>query len=209
MAEHLIDLATWPRTPQFELFRTYQAPRYVVTTRIDATHLMTRAKLRGVSPYRACLYAIGAGVHGVPELLTRFRGDHPLRHDAVDLSMTVPLEKGGYGYAYVPFAESFTDFDAASAAIIQQVAQGGLLAPNTGQRDDLAYLSCMPWLDFTSITNALPGPEDCIPRISWGKFVQRGDGWDMAIALDVHHALVDGEHIGAFFDVAQRALDKL
>ncbi|MGB0508227.1 MAG: CatA-like O-acetyltransferase [Pikeienuella sp.] len=209
MAEHEIELGTWSRTGQFELFRGYQTPRYTITSRIDVSRLLNDAKPRDVSAYRACLFAIGAGVHAVPELLMRFRGDRVFRHDAVELSMTVPQVAGGFGYAYVPFVEEFGAFDAQSRFIIDQVAQGGVLAPNTGQRDDLAYLSCLPWMDFTSISNALPGPEDCIPRISWGKFVERGDGWDMAMALDVHHALVDGEQVGRFFDLVQRALDRV
>ena len=72
--------------------------------------------------------------------------------------------------------------------------------------DDLAYLSCMPWLDYTSINNALPGPDDCIPRITWGKIVERDGRWEMAMTLEVHHALVDGAQVGAYFAAVQDAL---
>ena len=67
----------------------------------------------------------------------------------------------------------------------------------------------MPWLDYTSINNALPGPDDCIPRVSWGKFVDQGRRWDMAMTLEVHHALVDGAQVGAYFAAVQAALDKV
>lgn len=87
------------------------------------------------------------------------------------------------------------------------VAAGGVLSANSGARDDLAYLSCMPWLDYTAINNALPGPDDCIPRVTWGKFVEHNGRWDMAMTLEVHHALVDGAQVGAFFAAVQRALD--
>src|ERR671916_366731 len=63
------------------------------------------------------------------------------------------------------------------------------LAANTGQRDDLAYLSCLPWLDYTSLDNALPHAEDCIPRVSWGKFVETGGRWSCAMTMEVHHVL--------------------
>ncbi len=78
---------------------------------------------------------------------------------------------------------------------------------NAGARDDVVYLSCLPWLDFTSINNAIPDADDCIPRISWGKFVEDERGrWSMAVAVEVHHALIDGEHIAAFLSAAQGRL---
>jgi chloramphenicol O-acetyltransferase type A len=209
MAEHAVDLETWPRADQFRFFRRYQRPHYAVTARLDITRLMTFRKPAGVSAYRACLYAIGAGIHGVSELLMRFRGEAVVRHDAVELSMTVPTKAGSFNYAYVPYNADFPTFDDQCAALIAAAAENTVLDANAGERDDLAYMSCLPWLDFTAITNALPGPEDCIPRVSWGRFVDHGGRWDMAMALEVHHALVDGAQVGAYFAEVQAALDRL
>lgn len=208
MAEHMVDLLSWPRTDQFHFFRGYGRPHYAVTARIDITHLLGQSRAEGGSSYRACLHAIGAGIHAVPELRMRFRGDVVVRHDGVDLSMTVPLADGNFRYAYVPFHPDLLTFDRIAAEIITKVAEGGDLNANSGARDDVAYLSCMPWLDFTSINNALPGPQDCIPRVSWGKFVADDRGrWSMAMAIEVHHALVDGRQVGDYFAAVQDAAD--
>jgi chloramphenicol O-acetyltransferase type A len=208
MTQHIVDLETWPRAAQFQFFRTYQQPHYATTSRLDVTHLMQR-KSDGVSPYRACLYAIGAGLHAVPELCMRFQGGEVTRHEMITLSMTVPTDAGSFGYAYVPFVSNFAQFDRQADALIKAVAGGGTLSANSGERDDLAYLSCMPWLDYTAINNALPGPDDCIPRVSWGKFVKQTGRWDMAMTLEVHHALVDGAQVGAYFEAVQLALDAI
>lgn len=206
MAEHIVDLHSWPRAAQFHFFRSYARPHYATTSRLDITHLITR-KGQGVSPYRACLFAIGAGIHAVPELCMRFRGDQVLRHDMITLSMTVPTQAGSFAYGYVPFDADFAAFDAEAARLIAKAAAEQALDANAGQRDDLAYLSCMPWLDYTSINNALPGPDDCIPRVTWGKFTDQGGRWDMAMTIEVHHALVDGAQVGAFFAAVQAVLD--
>ena len=205
MTQHIIDLATWPRAAQFHFFRTYEQPHYATTSRIDVTHLMTLKK-QGVSPYRACLYAIGAGLHAVPELCMRFSGERVVQYDIITLSMTVPTAKGSFGYAYVPYDPNFATFDQNAQALIDAVAAGDVLDANSGARDDLAYLSCMPWLDYTAINNALPGADDCIPRVTWGKFVEHDGRWDMAMSIEVHHALADGQHVGAFFAAVQKAL---
>ena len=209
VAETQIDMENWVRADQFRLFRTYERPHFAVTQRLSVHRLITDYKPDSVSPYRACLYAIGSGIHGVDELRMRFRQESIVRHDKVELSMTVPKPNGGFAYAYVPFDANFSAFDATASTLIDKAAQGGL-APNTGQRDDLAYLSCMPWLDYSSINNALPHAQDCIPRVSWGKFVEDPDGiWRMSMTLEVHHALVDGEHVGAYFGKVQSALETL
>lgn len=206
MTHRIVDLETWPRAAQFHFFRTYNRPHYATTSRLDVTQLMRR-KSDGVSPYRACLFAIGAGIHAVPELCMRFRGETVVGHEMITLSMTVPTDAGSFGYAYVPFCPEFEQFDWQAKSLIAEVASGGALSANSGERDDLAYLSCMPWLDYTSINNALPGPDDCIPRVTWGRFVERDGCWDMAMTLEVHHALVDGAQVGAYFAAVQDALD--
>lgn len=208
MTYDVVNLATWPRAAQYRLFRTYQQPHYATTVRMDVTHLMAR-KSAGISPYRACLYAIGTGLHAVPELCMRFRKDSVVQHKMITLSMTVPTDAGSFGYAYVPYLADFAAFDTQARSLIDRVAQDGSLDANTKERDDLAYLSCMPWLDYTAINNALPGPDDCIPRVTWGKFTQREGRWDMAMTLEVHHALVDGTHVGACFAAVQGAMSSL
>lgn len=210
MAEREIDIASWPRAETFRLFRTYQRPQYAIVSRLDVSRLVTVLKPAGVSPYRACIYAIGAGIHAVPELRMRFRGETVVEHDTVDLSMTVPRSDGTFAYAYVPFDSDWRIFDELCRSKMQDAAGQGGLTPNTGERDDLAYLSCLPWLDFTALNNALPGPDDCIPRISWGRFTDQSNGrQDVAMAVEVHHALVDGAHLGAYFEAVQKALDAI
>ena len=205
-----IDLATWSRSGQFNLFRTYDRPHFATTARVDVTALMTEAKPRGVSPYRAFVHAIGAGVHAVPALKMRFQGDRVMQYEAISLSATVPRPGDSFGYCYIPFIADWAEFDASCKTIIDETAKGADLGANTGERLDLAYLSCLPWLDFTALDNALPGPEDCIPRFSWGKFVENPEGrWSCAIAVQVHHALVDGLQVGQFFEAAQTSLDRL
>lgn len=204
-----IDLEGWSRAGQFRLFRTYDRPHFATTARLDATALMTLGKPRGVSPYRAFIHAIGAGIHAVPAFRMRFSGDRVFEYDSISMSATVPRPGDSFGYCYIPFIENWPEFDLSCKAAIEATARGTDLGANTGERLDLAYLSCLPWLDFTALDNALPGPDDCIPRFSWGKLVEGADGrWSCAVAVQVHHALIDGLQVGQFFEAAQACLDR-
>ena len=208
MGEHPVDLDSWPRAAQFRWFKGFERPHYAVTVRLDATTLMTRRKPRGVSVFRACLHAVGRGLHAVPELCMRFRGETVVRHDRVLLSSPVPRPHGGFNFSYVPFEPAFDHFDAGARVAIEEARHRTELSANSEGSDAVAYMSCLPWLDFTALDNAMPHAEDCIPRVAWGKIVPEGGGWRMAMSLQVHHALVDGEHMGGFFAAAQRALDE-
>ena len=207
MSGQRVDVATWSRREVFKLFRSYDRPHYAITARIDVSRLMRDRKATGLSPFRVTMYAIGAGLAEVPALRMRFRGDVVTQYEDVHLSPAIPLDTGEFGYAYLPWQPDRATFDADVAKAIAAIRAGQPLNANQGQIENVAYLSCLPWLDYTSLDNALPGRDDCIPRISWGKIVPTGNGHDMAMTLQVHHALVDGRHAGVFFDATQAALN--
>ena len=202
-----IDIATWDRAPQYRLFRGFERPHYATSVRLEVSALMAAKGVRGVSPYRGSLYAIGKAIHAVPALCVRFQGETVHQYDRIGLSMTVPHEDGSFGFGYLDYTDDFAAFNAAAAAEITR-ARTAPIEPDKGGRNDLAYLSCMPWLDYVSITNAMPSAEDCIPRISWGKIVHEGDRHVMSMTIEVHHAIADGLHVGQFFDAAQTALNR-
>ncbi|MEM6728540.1 MAG: CatA-like O-acetyltransferase [Pseudomonadota bacterium] len=205
-----LDLDTWPGADQFRFFKTYGRPHFAVTSRMDASRLMEAKASRGISPFRAVIWAIGHALHAVPELRTRFRGDAVTRYERLRLSPTVPLESGDFRFTYLDWTEDRAAFDAHAATEIDRIRAGQPLNPNDPARQDVAFLSCLPWLDYTALDNALPDAEDCIPRVGWGKIVDQGGGCrEMAMTIQVHHALVHGRHVGAFFSGVQSALDAL
>lgn len=201
-----INLATWPRADQFRFFRGYDRPHYATTVRLDVTKLMDARASSGVSPFRHTIWAVGKGLHAVPELCMRFKGDAVTQYRRLLLSPTVPLENGDFRYTYIAWNPDRARFDGHAEEKIAEVREGAPLNANDGTIEDVAYLSCMPWLDYTSLDNALPGPDDCIPRITWGKIVEKAQGHEMAMTLQVHHALVDGRQVGAFFQATEAAL---
>lgn len=204
-----VDLATWARAEQFRFFRGYAHPHYAITTRIDVSRLMAARKATGLSPFRTVIHAIGAGMHAIPELRMRFNGDEVTLFDHLLLSPTIPLETGDFRYTYLAWLKDRAEFDAHAKERIEAVRAGEPLNANDGTIQDVAYLSCLPWLDYTALDNALPGRDDCIPRVSWGRIVPKGDGFDMAMTLQVHHALVDGRQVGQFFEATQAVLDEI
>jgi len=108
--------------------------------------------------------------------------------------------------------DAFVDqlFESAPRHGAPLIRAGAPRVPNTGARDDLLYLSCLPWVDFTGLTNAMPDAQDCIPRLSWGKFVTGENGHiTCAFTAEVHHAIADGAHLGQAVAAIQDRLDNV
>ena len=71
-------------------------------------------------------------------------------------------------------------------------------------RDDLLFLTAIPWVSFTSFMHPLHlHPVDSIPRFAWGKFFGDGDGLMMPLGVQGHHALMDGLHAALFYAEVQ------
>jgi chloramphenicol O-acetyltransferase type A len=74
-------------------------------------------------------------------------------------------------------------------------------------RDDVVYHTTLPWFSFTSFAHArTPGRGDSIPRIVFGKFVNEGERKLMPISIEVHHALMDGLHVGRYLGRLEEVL---
>ncbi len=193
----IIDLETWPRRSHYLFFRRYAKPQFALTAEIDVTYLMTDLKPAGISPFNAALFALTRAANRIPELRTRFRGDQVIEHEVINPSVTVPIDEERFAFCNIEYCADWPEFDRRCREAVQRAASQTELTDTTG--DQWLYLSCLPWTRLTAITNATNGPDDCMPRVVWGRIFESGTGWHMAVGLEAHHALVDGIHVGRFF----------
>ena len=69
-----------------------------------------------------------------------------------------------------------------------------------GEDPSLLYVSSLPWLHYSALRQPTPFPPDSNPRISWGRFAPSGGKYTLPVTLLVNHALVDGLHMGQFYE---------
>ena len=210
MATTEVDLTNWPRREALTLSRRFKKPQYAVPARVDVPRILPRrADDEAFSGYLACTHAIGTALHTVPELGCRIRGDKVVCHDQMMLSPTLQFADGRLGFTYLEWQPDYTAFAAQARAVIEDTLAGGALKPGVDGDDAVAFLSCQPWLDFTAFDNPVFDRDDTIPRICWGKYTPEVTGrWTMAVALQVHHGLMDGVHVAQFFKSMQAAADR-
>lgn len=72
------------------------------------------------------------------------------------------------------------------------------------ERDDLLFMSTIPWVSFTSFTHPMKlHPADSVPRFAWGKIFEKTGMLKMPLSVQGHHAVMDGVHMGRFYKKVQ------
>lgn len=200
-----IDLERWKRRQHFELFRRLGQPFFSVTVEVDVTRLRQHCRASGASFYLALIFVLLRAINESEALRLRLRDDGVWLHEQIGVGTTILRPDETFGFARFDPSPDFDAFQRAGAALIADVKSSTCLDALAGL-DDVIYHSTLPWLRFTSFTNALSGA-DSIPRVTFGKCVEEGTVHRMPLAVEVHHALADGIDVARFVDAFQRGLD--
>lgn len=202
-----IDIGTWPRRQHFELFSSYAYPHFGMTANVDLTAFYPAVKGRGYSLTVAIVYVLTRASNAIPEFRYRIRDGNVIEHEIVNPGFTILVEEDVFSFCTVDYDEDFSAFAEKAAERIAFVKENPWV--HGVPRDDLLYMTAIPWVSFTSLLHPMPlQPTDSIPRFAWGKFFQAGDSLMMPLGVQGHHALIDGVHIGKFYAEVQDYLNQ-
>lgn len=204
-----LDLETWARRDLFEFFRGFDKPYFNISTRVDVTKLLALLRVRsGVSVSLAYHYFALRAANEIEPFRYRLRDGRVIVHDVVHGGTTVLLANESFTFAYFDYQGDFNKFASEAGRAVKQARTGNDPFQPTG-RDDTVYFTALPWVSFTSFSHARNwGQEDSVPRIAFGKFVREKDRTLLPISVEVHHALMDGLHVGRFLTRMEEALSK-
>lgn len=205
-----IDMATWSRREIFEAFSPYSNPFYVVSFNVDIRNLYDFCKRNGIGVYHAMIWCVTRAVNSVPAFRQRIVNGTVVEYDTTFPSYTF-MKKGedAFKICTISAEDDLMTFD--RKARLAEESQTSLFGSYDLPLEPLIYLSCLPWIETTCITNERNiDKDDCIPRISWGKFRKCPDGSIVQnISVDTNHRLVDGLHIGQMGQALQSIIDSL
>ncbi len=207
MSGHL-NLETWPRRQQFHFFKDFQQPCFNMCSDVDVTALISCCKAGRHSYFLACLYLSIRAANEVPAFRYRMREQGVWEHDLIHPGSTVLNLDKTFGFCCFNYHHSSRKFMAEGRMALDAYhLNEGMHAQE--DRDDMIHYSVIPWISFSSFSHARKGHErDSIPKIVFGKYRLQGDRWLMPCSVEVHHALMDGYHMGLYFQRFQDLLDQ-
>lgn len=201
-----VDIENWVRKEQFKFFSQFEEPYYGVCVTIDCTVAYQFAKQNGISFFLYYLYQAIAATQTVEAFRYRIEGEDVFLYDQINGGSTVARSNGTFGFGYFNYYPSFETFLENAMPEIERVQNTNDLTRSSAT--NLIRCSALPWLDFTSLSHArMFSKKDSCPWISFGKMTENGGRKTMPVSIHVHHALVDGLHVGQFVDSFQQLMN--
>lgn len=193
-----IDLEAYPRRTLFEAFKGREVPVYSITCQVDVTELLACTRSRGIGFFVPFSYLISCAVNAVPEFRQRVIDGDIYEFDRTDPSTNVLLADRTFAFCDLRHFDSFAEFGADARQRMQAARERPVW--DTGEKHQAFFITNLPWMSFTSITHPYSARYASVPLISIGRFFAQGDSWLVPLAVQVNHALVDGIHLGDFFE---------
>lgn len=202
----VLDIAGWNRRQLFEHYMTLLDPFFALTSEVDVTETFALAKETESSFFSRYLHACIRAVNAVENFKYRLYDDKIIIHDHIAASATIARPDHTYGFSFIDYAEDFETFNGNFLKEKERILNSSDLYPPSNTLDCI-YCSAIPWVHFTGHKETFAGTNrDSVPRLAFGKVLEKEGRLIMPVAVAANHALIDGYHVGLFLEEFQKNL---
>jgi chloramphenicol O-acetyltransferase type A len=201
------------RSHAYGFFRNAHVPRWGLTARVDVAPLLAalpawRAAVAGLTPFVAYHHAVLRAANSVPALRQRLlQHGGAVEWPTLDASPTVLRSDESFAIALLPYAPRLRDFAEPALAAVAAAQQPGTPWSISSEPSGELHMTTLPLVAFTHFSHARRTAfDDATPSLALGKFQRDASSCWMPVNLEVHHALVDGLHVGRFFQALEALL---
>lgn len=204
-----LDIENWNRKSYFHFFKNYDNPFFSITANVDVTNLYAFAKKEKLSFFLTSLYFSTKVCNEIENFRYRIRKNEVIIHDKIDAGSTYLNDDKTFEFIYFHYFNDLKHFHENGKRQIKLHKNKKNIAARP-KRDDEIHYSVVPWISFTSFSHATNyRTQDSVPRINFGKYFKQGGKLLMPVSVDVHHALMDGYHVGLYFEQFQKSMNEL
>ncbi|OSY88351.1 chloramphenicol acetyltransferase [Tenacibaculum holothuriorum] len=204
-----LDIENWNRKELYNHFRTLEDPSFGIVANVNVTKALRFSKNKKVSFFVLYLHNCLKALNSVENFKYRIEEDKIAIYDVINASATIARPDTTFGFSYIEFTEDFEEFNRRFQEEKKRIINSTNLFP---PKYSLGCIHCsaLPWLHFTGHKEPISGNKDnSVPQLAFGKVKEESGKQIMPVAITVNHALVDGYHVGLFFEEFQNQLDKI
>ena len=203
-----LNLDNWSRKAHFEFFNSFEDPLWGVTSNVDCSRIYQFSRQNKISFFLLYLHRSLLAANAMDEFKMRIENGVVYVYDKVHASPTISREDGTFGFAYFDFYEDFEEFALSASREVGKVRSGKDLIPAT-KNENVIHYSSIPWLSFKGVEYPrFRRGGDSIPKITFGKAYPENGKHFMPVSILVNHALMDGYHIGRYFEKFQELIEQ-
>ena len=195
-------------------FINFLSSRYTMSARVNVENLWIKSKEQDLSFFVMSLGALMNALNDVPEMRRRIIDGKVIEFESLDavcpimdkeetVFKEIRIEGPQRFYNILKWHDYVVDYQ---LNVIEGVDKA--FDVDTMERDkiNIANFSCIPWVDFDSITNATAAGNAIQPLITWGKV---NENYEMTVSITVSHIFVNGLELAKFYKNAQENFDSL
>ncbi len=194
------------RRKHFDFFKNMNHPHFNICANIEITPFIKVLKQHDLPFTYSVVYALAKTAKAIKEFRWRLIDGEPFECENVTPSFTTYTQVADvFSFCDVPFEDNYFDFIKKAATKAEEMSKNPSF--EDAERHDYLFLSAIPWVSFTMFQHAMPfHPTDSVPRLAWGKYFEEGEKIKMPVSVQVHHALIDGRHVGLYFQELEALL---
>lgn len=194
-------------------FIDFLTSRYTVSARVNVESLWKFCHENEKSFFVMSMGCLMNAVNGVPQLRRRIISGKVFEFDYLEGTCPIMDEEHEiYKEMRVETPQNFDDVFEwhdyvrnYSRSILSGESEGFSVEMKKRDMENIANFSCIPWIDFDSITSAIVSKNQIQPLVAWGKV---NENYEMSVSITVSHIFVNGRELGYFYENAQKEFDR-
>jgi len=204
----VLDIDSWNRKAIYKHFMQLKDPFFGVVVDVDVTEAFKYAKENKKSFFAVYLHACLKAINDTQNFRLRLEDDKVFDYGVIHASATIAREDNTYGFSFIKFDKDLKQFENNYQKEKERILNTTDLYPPFNSKDCI-HCSALPWFKFSGHKEPVSGLEESIPKLGFGMYFEENAKKMMSISINVHHALVDGYHVGLFLNRFQNYLNKI
>ncbi|WP_458406489.1 CatA-like O-acetyltransferase [Methanobrevibacter sp.] len=195
-------------------FKNFLSSRYSMSARVNAEKLWKYCKENDKSFFIMSLGCLMNAVNSVSQFKRRIIDGKVIEFDYLEGTTPIMDESNEiYREMRVETPQNFENIDewykyvkCLSKDILSGKKEGFILEMEKRDCENIANFSCIPWVDFDTLTTCIVESNQIQPLITWGKV---NKDYEMSVAITVNHIFVNGRELAIFYENLQKELEMI
>ena len=195
-------------------FINFLSSRYTMSARVNVENLWIKSKEQDLSFFVMSLGALMNALNDIPQMRRRIIDGGVIEFESLDavcpimdkdetVFKEIRIEAPQRFHNILKWHDYVVDYQ---LNVLEGVDKAFDLDTMERDKINIANFSCIPWVDFDSITNATAAGNAIQPLITWGKV---NENYEMTVSITVSHIFVNGLELAKFYKNAQENFDSL
>lgn len=200
----LINFENWERKEHYLHFIDEVRCSYSVSINLDISNL------NGKRLYPTMLWLLTQTVNQMPEFRTSLTDKGLGYFDEMHPAYTIfNQERKTFSGIWTEYQPDYLSFLCSYENDVGEYSSTTQYEPKPGRPANSFDVSMVPWFSFTAFNiNVFGDGKYLLPIFTMGKVFEENEKTMLPLAIQVHHAVCDGYHVGKFIEILQTKINE-